>query len=271
MPKKINYNPYLDDYCALGPTPENPNSSFNNIVFSGQFLLAEKKLGLHPNFESLVTKHLNFTNDEFNGYKPKNSHDNIIWKMACLKALGREEEINTMNYWELAKGKHPRDMILFGFLIKEGFSKLPFLLLMWFPMFEIVRGILNRGKVRPAFWDSLDTLKFRLKASLGFYEEISSEQSPYHIDDVSIMYRVDGGNRPVHYMMNDGKHLSLARLYLLNSYIIFKPFIYICKLLYKFKLGKRYQSLIFDRFFRSQNHPVQQIYHILDDENKSIL
>lgn len=269
--KRINYELYLDDMRALGPNKESPNSSFNNIVFSTEFLLADMILKLHPEFAYKTVRHLQLTDTLDGGYAPKNSHDNIMAKIAACEALDKREWVTRMNWKELIKGKHPRDIILFGFFISKGFTKFLFGLMLWFPMLDIVRAILDSGKVRPSFWESFDIFIFRVKVMLGLLEETKRTESPYSKEDVIVYYQTSKGEMAIRYMLNDGKILNLFRLYTFNRYWYMKPFVYFCKKLYVLKMGKKFQQVLFDRYFRDENHPVQQIYRLLDDKNQTII
>lgn len=271
MTKRISYESYLDSMDALGPTAEKPDASFNNIVFSTHFLLAEKILGMHPEFESRVLRHIRLTDTLEGGYAPKNSHDNLTAKIAALYASGYRRSVLEMDHGELSKGKHPRDWIYYGFLMNSGFKRFLFFLLMWFPMFEIVRGIITENKVRPAFWDSWKVFWFRVGAALGLYEEVRREESLITPLDYVVYFKTKDGIQRISYMINDGKILNLFRLFTLKHFWYFRWFVKLCKKLFVRYEGKNFQSFMLDRYFRLENHPVQQAYHALDKLNVTVL
>jgi len=254
-----SYKPWLDSLSGLKPSLDSrDNDSFNNILFLVELLIAYKAMGClqQEDIDTIMT-HIGNTMDENGGYALKNSHDNVTSLICAYKLLLPNMEYD-INLNALSKGKHPRDVILWHFLIKPNWlSKL----LLPIALLDIIRAILSSGKVRPKFWEKGNFL-FRLKL---FFGKLKRSRPMETVNNGEKHYYYDNGKEKVLYrIQNDGKILNLLRLSMLKKYKVLKPFVYLCHNLYIKKMGDDYQSQLFKNYFGEFNHPVREAYRQMD-------
>ena len=170
MSTKDFYDDWLDEYYGI--QPEKGADSFNNIIFSTQLILGKMALEDLKRLDlDRYLYHLQKLDDGNGLYAPKNSHDNITAKIAGVVALGLEDKIK-MNLSEAVKSKHPRDRILYGLWLAPKFYHW---LLIWFPMFEIVRATVSKGKVRPVWWESWSIFFSRVLILLRLMKHVDTK------------------------------------------------------------------------------------------------
>ena len=77
---------YVDETCGVRPAPNHP--SFNNVIYTAWYLIARERQGKlnKPDIDAMM-KHLTENDDRHGLYKPKNSHDNITYKMILSGTL----------------------------------------------------------------------------------------------------------------------------------------------------------------------------------------
>jgi hypothetical protein len=260
----VDLKPWTDYQHGLNAIRIVKGQNYNNVLYSAEYML-----GLHAindvSYDTTFLKHIGATDTEYGGYAPKNSHDNITGKLCGLLALTRRGNAQARTYLvkmqpeRLSEGKHPRDSIFYGFMLNKGYKRLLWAMLMPFVLFEIIRAILSRGRVRPEPWVGP---KLRLHAL--FNQSLGTER-------LHNGYAKHYKHGKIEYTINDGKFLSLLRLHALKNYLLMKPFVYLCKKLYTMKYGKRFQSEMFSLYFVEKNHPVRVLYWALDDLGITIL
>lgn len=261
----IRYENWLDEFYGLKPHRTKHENSFNNIIFSAEFILALQEAGILTQTElSVFEKHVDITATEFGLYLPKSSHDNLTAKITSLLALKDHVRLDRIDLSAAQSGKHPRDRIFYGFLL----SKNPLYWLgMPFVMFEILRAIWSKGKTRPDWWEP-GAFMFRLKALLGL---IKPTRTVKVMGGIEWYYNYHGSEQRIATVQNDGKILNLLRLNALRHFKIFKPFVRYCKRLYVKKYGNQFQSQLLGNYFEEPEHPVRVAFRQLDRLNKTII
>ena len=260
--KLIDYKPWLDDFNGI--KPKIGQESFNNVLFSAEFLIALKELK-SDQFKLVsadFTDHVKSLQDEHGGYSPKNSHDNLLALAVGLQAM---DSVNPMQLGELLKGQHPRDKILIRHVVSPNILTW---LLLPLALLDMYRALVSSGKVRPKFWDSFSIFMFRVKALFGVIKPYRSEDIFGGIADY---YDYNGKSERIIKVQNDGKILNLLRLYGLKKYGILKPVIRFFKKQYIKRMGKDFQSVLFANYFEEYEHPVREVYRRLDDHGITIL
>ena len=260
---------WLSPFYGVKPHTDT-NDSFNDVLFSAELILAKKELGELDDLDKYYfRKHIDVLEDENGLYSPKNSHDNLTGKLSALRALGWSDREKAMSLKHMVKGKHPRDIIMYGFLKGNGLVKYLCLILMPLVILDMFRAVFD-VRVRPAFTEK-KFFWFRVKAMLGLLEfkERKEVRSGYHM-----WYKwgtENGGYQSVRYTQNDGKILNLLRLNMLREYFYFKPIVRLFKMLYNKRMGKDFQTQLFESYFIEKNHPVTSAFRELDRLGKTII
>ena len=257
-----NYNEFLSS--TKGIKSGRAESGFNDVVFSTEFILGLKELNMLNHQASFdYIEHLQLNADEHGLYKPKNSHDNLTAKLAGCKALMLMDELENFNLKEACRRKHPRDIILYNFLMRQSWWSR---LLLPLALLDMIRAIKVEGKVRPVWYK--DNIWFRFKAKFGF-------QHPTYTEEVFAgrvdYYDVNDKERGLLIIQNDGKLLNLLRLNMLREYKYLKPFVRYCKKLYIRRYGECFQTVLFSNYFREYDHPIRELYRFLDGNGKTII
>jgi hypothetical protein len=259
-----NYDNWLDEFFGLKPHSIKHPHSFNNIVFSTELILAKDRLGILSKYDiSNYLGHVRLMEDEHGLYAPKNSHDNITAKIAGLVLL-KSNRLYGMDIDEACKGKHPRDKILFPFYVQRSWYNWVLLPL---ALADIVRAILDSGKVRPKWWEKEHFL-FRLKAKLGLLDLVEESKT---FGGRKEIYKYKGRDRVIRYLQNDGKIINLLRLSVLKHEPLLKPFVRFCKKLYIKEMGEDFQSQLFANYFEEEDHPVRVAYAELDSQGITVI
>ncbi len=264
------YYKWLDDTFGLKPHLIEHANSFNNVLFSAEFLLALEVLGDDSRilFMNDFLTHVGIHNTSDGGYKPKDSHDNILGKIAGLKAIDDSTSrklLSEMNVSELSSGKHPRDRILFSYILTGSrWSKM----LMPFVKWDMKRAIKSSGKVRPSWTGGFKDFLFRLKASLGIIKPVRTEEI---FGGVADWYDVKGKEERIITVQNDGKILNLLRLFLIKDVESNKGFVRECKQLYVSRYGVDFQSQLFSNYFKEDEHPIRVAYRELDRKGLTVI
>jgi len=264
------YYKWLDETYGLKPHLTEHADSFNNVLFSAELLLALEVLGGDSSFAFInaFLNHVMANRTIDGGYKPKDSHDNILGKIAGLKAIDDSTSKNLlgkMNVKELIKGKHPRDMILFSsFLSDSWWSKI----LMPFAKWDMKRAIRSSGKVRPSWTGGGKDFIFRLKVKLGIVKLVRTEEI---FGGIQKWYKVGDGEERIVEVQNDGKILNLLRLFVMKGVESNKGFVRECKKMYIDELGVDFQSKLFANYFKEYEHPIRIAYRELDKKGLTII
>ena len=269
-----SYDEWLDNFNGLKPHRNKHDSSFNNVLFSAELIMAKAELGNVSYLDmNLFIDHVKQLETDEGGYAPKDSHDNILGKIVGLETVMANADyvqaakaaqlLWNMQPKAMIKKKHPRDIILFRFLLDRplwSYVLLPLALL------DIVRAIVGAGKVRPKFWKR-EYFMFRLKAKLGLIKPIRTEKIFGGHQDVYTGQAADS----IRYLQNDGKILNLLRLNMLREITWLKPFVRFCKKLYVKQLGENFQSVLMSNYFEETDHPVREAFAALDNNGKTVL
>ena len=260
-------DPWLGDFYGIKPHRNKHDGSFNNIVFSTEYIMArlESKTLVQEDL-TLYLSHIHLTNTPDGLYAPKSSHDNLTAKITGLLAV-QSKKVNEIDLSKAAKGQHPRDRILYGFLLRGNIFDA---MLLPLALLDIVRAILDSGKVRPKFWDNWETFKFRAKAKLGLIKPNRTEKIFGGEADIFVLTEERVIKRIIR-VQNDGKILNLLRLNALRKFKLLRPFVRLCKRLYIKKLGPNFQSVLFANYFEEVDHPVRAAFAELDKAGKTII
>ena len=245
---------YIDASFGIKPAPN--QDSFNNIIYSTWYIFARKLKGQLTEKDVLLYKrHLILNEDKHGLYAPKNSHDNITYKILGSKILGLNMHKN-MNYVQTIKDigfYRIWDVIMYAYFYGNSFVKLlltPFLIL---PALQMIEAVGNEGKVRPDWYEENGSgrLKWWFKAK----KLIKLEQTPNKI--IKTWKLPNGDIKNTYHMQNDGKHLSIFKLYILKEEsFIFKITAKICDKLLLKEYGENYTYKVIKRYFDDQNHPL---------------
>lgn len=249
---------------------KNVNDSFNDIVFSAELIIAKKELGELDDLDKYYfRRHLEYTDDEHGLYAPKNSHDNLTAKLAAVRALEWRSVEARMSLLNMVKKKHPRDVIIYGFLMGNVVVKYICLLLLPLALLDMVRAVYSI-KVRPS-WFSKKFFWFRLKAAIGALEfkERRSVKGGYH--DWYCWEDAHDGVYNIIYQQNDGKILNLLRLNMFREYRYLKPIVRLFKMMYTRSMGSNFQTKLFENYFEEKNHPVVEAFRELDRRGKTVI
>ena len=253
---------YIDETYGVRPAPNQP--SFNNIIYLAWYIIARKILGKLSQYDlDAMNKHLELNNDKYNLYKPKNSHDNITYKMILLVLFGDINKAN-MSFSEALKETffRPWDFITYGSVFGPKLLRPFFWLFLWIPVLQMIHACWTEGKVRPKWFGDGELSRWRwwLKAELVKIEET----------DI-ITYKhwklPNGEIRISRHMQNDGKHLAIFRLYALkNNLPPFKICARICRHILMKRYGKDYASKIVENYFIDRNHPLIFMWSKIDGD-----
>lgn len=266
--KRAEFENYLGELHGLGPSIEHKNASFNNVVWGTDLLLALKTLGESSEFEKDYIKHLKLTDTLEGGYAPKNSHDNIVAKIAGLDALGATKDLEKMDVSALTERKHPRDIILFNFFLGRGLRKFLASLFLPLAMLDMIRAAILSFKIRPTWYHSWFGFELRVKASLGLLKELRTEDV---FAGRQTIYEFKDEEHRILTVQNDGVALNLMRLHIMKKYTLLKPFVSFMRKIYEKRFGKAFEDRIFMLRYQDYSHPVRIAYRRLNRANKSLL
>lgn len=266
---KVKYDDWIGSDFGIKPTRSQDDNSFNNIVYSTALLIAMDRYNRtkiskaeYEKFIRLYRAHLVATNTPDGLYKPKNSHDNIMAKIAGLTVV-MPIDVSQMNADKAVSKKHPRDVILFRYLLDGG---LLWTALMPLAILDMVRAAVAK-KVRPE-WYSKKYFWFRVKVALG----ISKPRLEYKIvGGTEEVHSTPNGDQWLRRLQNDGRILNLFRLYALRDDKKFKWLLPLFKKLYVWNMGENFQSKMMENYYQEDDHPVIFAYRMLDSLGITVL
>lgn len=245
---------YIDSSYGIKPAPN--QDSFNNIIYSTWYIFARKYKGeLTQKDIELYKKHLDVNADSNGLYAPKNSHDNITYKILGSKLLGLEYHKN-MSYFATIKEigfYRIWDVIMYAYLYGNKLVKFllaPFLVL---PALQMIEAISNEGKVRPDWFE--ENGSGRLKWWFKGKKLLRLEHTPNKV--IKTWQMPNGDVKYTYHMQNDGKHISIFKLYILKEEsFIFNLTAKICDKILLKKYGENYTHKVIKRYFDDQKHPL---------------
>ena len=252
---------YIDETYGVRSAANAPG--FNNIVFTAWYHVYKKhnKNMTTDDFSSLVA-HLKLNNDEYGLYKPKNSHDNITYKMILVELFGLQKD-NDMSFIQASKDAgfyRIGDIITYGYSFGPKLLKPLFGLLLFIPALMMIEAVYNEGKVRPHLIES-DSSDSRFpwwflpKTLVKEYSAVNDTQIHKEWKDYK------GRTRITRHMQNDGKHLAIFRLYALkDKSLVFKLTSRICRSILIKRYGENYTSEIIKNYFIDRNHPLIKLW-----------
>lgn len=244
---------YVDKTKGVRPGPN--MQSFNNIIYTAWYHIARKEQGnINSADMDALHKHLSLNDTPEGLYAPKNSHDNITYKLILSKAfkLNLEphmsfsraiKDIGIFRIW---------DVITYGAIFGPKLLRPLFRMLLFIPALQMIQSVYAEGKVRPMMFEkNIGRWKWWFGKKL-IKEEFSE---PMQITYKHWMCR-DGQERVSRHMQNDGKHLAVFRLYAFKDFFWFKIANKICKRRFIKTYGQDYTYGIVNRYFRDRKHPL---------------
>lgn len=247
---------YLDKTMGVRHAPN--ASGFNNVVYSTWYHIGRMRQGTfsYSDLDALTT-HLELNNDENGLYKPKNSHDNVTYKMILSKVFSLDyldkmsffkaiKEIGIFRIW---------DVITYGAVFGPKVLRPIFRVLLFIPALQMVHSCYVKGKVRPKWFDSNDPRQSRWKWWFKSKTLVREDQ------DGSVTYKTwklkNGERKITIHLQNDGKHLAIFRLFALkNSFFMFRLAAKICRKILISRFGEDYTYQIIKNYFKDKKHPV---------------
>jgi hypothetical protein len=247
---------YLD--ITLGVRPGPNQESFNNIIYTFWYILIRQLSGnlTKSDLDGLIT-HIKMTNDEHGLYKPKNSHDNISYKLFC-SLLYHVGDIQNMSFiTAITKVGIFRldDVITYGAIFGPKLLRPIFKLFLWFPALRMIIACYRKEKIRPAMYRSKKNYPNRYK---WWFKKRTLQKVIIRPTVTYKHWKLENGEIKItHHRQNDGKHLAVFRLYTLrNKFTIFDICAKICKKILIKRYGEDYTYEIIQKYFDDQNHPL---------------
>lgn len=243
---------YIDSTYGVRPGPN--QESFNNIVYSVWYSVAKIRKGNLTNDELvMLERHLRLNNTPEGLYKPKNSHDNITYKVVAAKVFGLPY-ISSMNFWRAIKDIgifRIWDVVTYGAVFGPKLLRPFFKMMLWLPALQMIYACATAGKVRPMMFGDGEHSRYKwwFRKKLQLVE---------HNDNMTIKHWIlpDGSKRATRHMTNDGKHLAIFRLFALKDLPFFGLCARICRRILIKRYGPDYTYEIINRHFLDRNHPI---------------
>jgi hypothetical protein len=250
---------YVDETCGVRPAPNHP--SFNNVIFSAWYHFARDKQGKFNKHDlDAMLKHLN-DNDDGNGlYKPKNSHDNLTYKMLMSKhfELGMEDKMSfSKAAWSIGLYR-VWDVITYGAVFGPKPLRPLFGLLMIIPAVQSLISLLIGSKIRPQLFEPKSSQQ-PSRFPWWFRKKKLIDEMEIHDGLVTIKTWLDykGQKRVTRHMQNDGTHLAVFRLAILKKdFLVCRIAAKIAKKILIKRYGNDYVYGIINKYFRDRKHPV---------------
>ena len=238
-----DYKNYLSE--SYGIVPEagfTDKNSFNNIVYHAHLLFG-RALNLRLTGEdiNLLRHHMELQEDAHGLYKPKNSKDNLIAKVAVCSKFGLPE-LKRMSLWRMVLSSYlnPWDAVFYMYCCGNrviralSYPLIPFLYLqMWW-------AILKKHKVRPKIWQR-------------------------------IWWTLTGKPYTKQFFVNDGKHLALLKAFTLKNKFPMLTRITRHSYLKRYNGNRDYEYIIFYGLYRDKNHPTIAEFKIAANFNRELL
>jgi hypothetical protein len=248
---------YVDE--TGGVRPGFKEASFNNVVFLTWYMVVRDIQGtLNQTDLDSMHKHLELNNDEYGLYKPKNSHDNVSYKMILSEYFGLNltEDMNFLKAIKDIGMFRLWDVIMYGSVFGPRLLRPLFRLFLFIPALQMLQAIWVPvdGKVRPKWVDGKNS-----RILWWFTKDLIS------VEETEVRkfksWNTPFGVKVSSHMQNDGKHLAVFRL------LAFKDRFWIFRLTAKIarkKLikmyGEDYTYGIIFRYFLDRKHPLIKMW-----------
>lgn len=181
-------------------------------------------------------------------YGPKNSHDNITYLLVLKKFLGLPIEVNLrkihkeIGFWRIA------DLLFYGLFSNNILTRCISYILSPVILLQMLTSVLKQYKVRPAYIEHKRFLWWHKK------KDLISEETHNNVI-VKTWELKDGTIKTTRYMQNDGKHIVLFKLFILNNKLLNKIF----SKLYKKRYGQNYIYKVLYTYFGT-SHPSADVW-----------
>jgi hypothetical protein len=245
---------YVDS--TSGVRPGYKQESFNNIVFLTWYLIARKQQKTLDDKDLYALKrHIDLNNDKDGLYIPKNSHDNVTYKMILSKVFGLNvtEDMNFFSAIKQIGFFRIWDVITYGSVFGPKLLRPLFKLFLFIPALQMVHAakVPIDGKVRPKWIDGKHSRIF-----WWFFKTLEKEEKT-PTQTIKHWITMWGSTHVSRHMQNDGKHITVFRLYALrNEFGIFKRTAKKVRKIYIEKYGEDYVYEILNNYFQDRNHPL---------------
>lgn len=250
---------YWDNTGGLRPGPN--VESFNNVVYSTQYVIGRKiKNQLSDQDIDLYTTHMSLTEDENGLYKPKNSHDNITYKIVGLDALNLTTE-RPMNLLRavIDIGPRPWDWILYSWVFGGKITRFIASFLLFIPCLQILQAVNKKEKIRPKLWDNRWKWWYLPKTLLQVDERPTQTIKTWETKYMDELQRT-------RHMQNDGKHIALFKLYYgKDKSWQFKLTAKLAHKIFVSRYGEEYVHGVMKRYYMDQKHPNIEVYKGIKD------
>lgn len=242
---------YFDSTYGLRPGPN--VESFNNVVYSTQYIIGNTyKASLDNDILLEYEYHITKNADSYGLYIPKNSHDNLTYKIIGSKFLGKDYH-KSMNLKAACKGIGFRlwDWILYAFWLGSPLVRFTASLFLWIPALQAIESFTKKEKIRPTMFDkNLPRWKWWFRSKKLTHVQ---EYPTYVINEWE---DYSGSRRYTRHMMNDGKHIWLFKLLILRKESrLFALVAKVCDNYFVKRYGEEYAYVIMRSYFQDQNHP----------------
>jgi len=252
---------YLDDTMGVRPSPN--QESFNNVVYSAWYHIAKLRSNTHtPQDSKALLKHLYLNTNDYGLYAPKHSHDNITYMLILFEVFGIPK-LRKMNFLRAIKDIglfRVWDVITYGSLFGPGVLRYFFRLFLFIPALQMVHAALKKDKIRPKLIEKDRSISrfpwwFLPKKFIRITDESNSVVTFKEWKDYK------GTKRITRHMQNDGKHLSVFRLYAFShKFWIFKITSKLVRRILISRYGDDYTYEIINSYFEDRGHPVISLW-----------
>jgi hypothetical protein len=248
---------YVDETGGVRPGPN--QGSFNNIIYSTWYTIARKEQGsLTASDTDALIKHLALNDTEDGLYKPKNSHDNLTYKVIASKIFGLDvtddmsflkaiKDIGFYRFW---------DVITYGAVFGPKLLRPLFSILLFIPALQMIHGVHSEGKIRPTHFEKGGLFPWWFRSKALVKEEFNEGNQ--------VTYKTwtdyKGRTQVTRHMQNDGKHLAVFRLYALKDFFWFKLCNKVVKKMLIARYGEDYTFEIINKYFRDRKHPLIKMW-----------
>ena len=135
-------NKYVDKTQGVRPGPN--MQSFNNIIYTAWYHIARKEQGtMDEKDRASLEKHIVLNTDEYGLYKPKNSHDNItyklilskVFKLDCEPHMSFSQAIKDIGFYRIW------DVITYGAIFGPKLLRPLFSMLLFIPALQMIQEV----------------------------------------------------------------------------------------------------------------------------------
>lgn len=239
---------YRENNFGVKAIPEQNNQE-NPIVFLTWWTIGLLLKHMMNKTEMNYTlKHLKLMNLPGELYARKNSHDNITYQMLLKKTLKLEVKPDLNKICKEIGWFRLPDLIFYGRLSESFITRLICFILMPITFLQMYVSATSKGKVRPAYIEDKRFLWWHRRKKLIEIENTGN------IIIKTWKFKDDAVKQTKH-MQNDGKHIVLFKLLILNNKLMNKIF----DKIYVKKYGQNYIYRVLYTYF-GKSHPAADVY-----------